>query len=104
MASLVPVGLGRREKGAATGDGEDAHLFADHFVNDAVGTDDELAKAVDIRRDVEEALVRDGATHQGRVGQQIDAILDLGLPTCTIFKGQGFGDSPDDVAFLFTAR
>ena len=59
------------------GDGEDAHLFANHFVNDAVGTDDELAKAVDIRRDVEEALVRDGATHQGRVGQQIDAILDL---------------------------
>ncbi len=50
--SLVPVELRRREQGATTGDGEDAHLFVNHFINDAVGTDDELAKAVDIRRDV----------------------------------------------------
>ena len=69
VVSSVPVGVVHGYEHASVANREDAHLVAHNLVDDAVGLDDQLAKAFGIRRDFAKADARDDGTGEREVGE-----------------------------------
>ena len=77
---LVPERVGLGDQLMAVENCKNANLVADGLVDDAVRLDDQLAQAIDERRDLIEAFRRDVRAGVGEVGEGCQVVVDLESP------------------------
>lgn len=66
---FIPKEFVADKHAAATDNREDSALFANDFVNDAIGTDDQLAESFKVIWRLREAPCRNIVTHERKVRQ-----------------------------------
>lgn len=97
---LVPDCVGLGDQLMAVENRKNANLVVNGFVDDAVWLDDQLAQAIDERRDFVEAFGRDVRAGLGEVGERCQVAVDLKSPANGVIVRQLECDGAKDAREL----
>lgn len=80
----VPDGVVEGDEHAAVANRKNVNFVFDDFVNDAIGLDDQLVKAVVVRRYGKVALDGNGRTREGKIAKSVGSFAKLCFPAYAI--------------------
>lgn len=93
----VPAGVVDGDERAAVANRKNVDFVFDDFVNDAIGFDDQLVKAIVVRRYGVVALDGNRRTREGKLLKLCNVMDDLIVPADGILVGKFFFDCEEDV-------